>query len=164
MLARRVHLERDRAPVGNPQRRFEAFCEALLQARLHLDAVDDDIDVVLLGLLQLRHIGRLVGRAVDAEAHVALRLHVGEQLAEFALAVAHDRCEHHQPRVGGQRERGVDHLAHALRAQRKVVVGAERRAGARVQQAQVVVDLGDGAHGGARVVRGRLLLDADCRA
>ncbi len=36
-------------------------------------------------------------------------------------------------------------------------------ADAREQQAQVVVDLGDGADGGARVLRGRLLLDGDRR-
>jgi hypothetical protein len=36
-----------------------------------------------------------------------------------------------------------------------------RRAGAGVQQAQVVVDFGDGADGGARVVAGGLLLDGD---
>ena len=137
---------------------------AAAMSGLHLDAVDHDVDVVLLGLLQLRHVGRLDRRAVDAKAHVALRLHVGEQLGELALAVAHHRRQHHQPRVVGQREHRVDHLAHALRLQRQVVVGAERRAGAGVEQAQVVVDLGDRADGRARVVRGRLLLDADRRA
>ena len=86
-----------------------------------------------------------------------------EQLGELALAVAHHRRQHHQPRVLGQREHRVDHLADALRLQRQVVVGAERRAGARVQQAQVVVDLGDRADRRARVVRGGLLLDADRR-
>ena len=38
-----------------------------------------------------------------------------------------------------------------------------RRAGAREEQTQVVVDLGDGADGGARIVSGRLLLDRDRR-
>jgi hypothetical protein len=103
-------------------------------------------------------------RAADAKAHVAARLHVGEQLGELALAVAHHRRQHHQPRVFGQRQHGVDHLAHALRLQRQVVVGAVGRAGARVQQAQVVVDLGDRADRAARVVAGGLLLDADGRA
>ena len=66
-------------------------------------------------------------------------------------------------RSGRQREHLVDHLADGLRLQRVVVVRAARRADARVQQAQVVVDLGDGADGRARVVRGRLLLDRDRR-
>ena len=43
------------------------------------------------------------------------------------------------------------------------VVGAIRLADPREQQAQVVVDLGDGADGRARVVRRRFLLDRDRR-
>ena len=43
-------------------------------------------------------------------------------------------------------------------------VGQWARPGARVEQAEVVVDLGDRADGGARVLRGRLLVDADRRA
>ena len=169
-VARLVHLDREGAAVGDAQRRLEALGQALAQRRagggtrlagLHLDAVDDDVDVVLLGLLELGHVDRVDGPAVDTEAHVALRLHLLEQLDELALAIAHDRREHHQARLGWQRQRRIDHLADALRLQRQAVVRAVRRAGAREQEAQVIVDLGDGADGRARVVRGRLLLDRD---
>ncbi len=61
----------------------------------------------------------------------------------------------------GKREHLVDHLAHGLRREVEAVVRAARDAGARVQQAQVVVDLGDRADGRARVVRGGLLFDRD---
>ena len=47
------------------------------------------------------------------------------------------------------------------RVHRTAVVGAVRHAGAGPEEAQVVVDLGDGADGGARVVAGGLLLDRD---
>ena len=63
----------------------------------------------------------------------------------------------------GKRGHVVDHLRDALRRERHVVLGAERVAHAREEQAQVVVDLGDRADGRARVVRGRLLLDRDRR-
>ena len=43
------------------------------------------------------------------------------------------------------------------------MIGAIGGAGTRVQQAQVVVDLGHRAHGRARIVAGRLLLDRDRR-
>ena len=168
VFPRTVHLQRDGPAVGNAQRRLEAFRQALLQVRLHAQAVHHDIDVVLFVLLQLgqfaglEHLARLAVGA-DAKAHVALRLHVLEQLDELALAVARHRGQHHQPRVGRQRHRRIDHLADTLRLQRQAVVRAEGRAGAGVEQAQVVVDLGDGADGGARVVAGGLLLDADGR-
>ena len=158
---RGTKLDRERPAVGDAQRRLVAFGQPLLDAWLDPDPVDDDVDVVLLRLLQLRHVGRLDRLAVDPEAHVALRLHVGEQVGELALPVAHHRREDHEAGVGGQGERRVDHLADALRLQRQIVVGAVRRAGAGVEQAQVVVDLGDGADGRSRVVRGRLLLDRD---
>ena len=159
-----VELERNRAAVGDAQRGFEALGKALLHIGAYTQPIDDDIDVVLLVLFQLRQLGRLDHRAVDAKAHEALRQHVLEQLGEFALALAHHRREDHQARALGQREHRVDHLADALRLQRKVMIGAIRCSGARIQQAQVVVDLGDGAHRRARIVRGGLLLDADRRA
>ena len=163
MLGARVHLERERAAVGDAQRGLEALGQALARVVARLQAVDHDVDVVLLGLLEHRQVARLDDLAVDAKAHVALRLHVGEQLGELALAVAHHRREHHQLRFFGQREHGVHHLRHGRGGQRQVVVGAVGRAGAGEQQAQVVVDLGDGADGGARVVAGGLLLDGDRR-
>jgi hypothetical protein len=171
MFTAGVHLERNRAPVSNAQRGLEAFSQALLEAAVgidaggsdNLDAIEHHIDVVLLVLLERRQVGRFIGRAVDAKTHIALRLHVGEQLGELALAFAHHRRQHHQPRAFGQRQRGIDHLAHTLSLQCELMVGTEGRAGAGIEQAQVVVDLGDGADGGPRVVRGCLLLDADRR-
>jgi hypothetical protein len=117
---------------------------------------------VLLGLLQRRQAVRLDGGAIDAKAHVAQRLHLREQLGELALLAARHGRQDHQFGVPGQRQRGVHHLADGLHRQRQVVVGAVGRAGAGEQQAQVVVDLGHRAHGGARVVAGGLLLDGDC--
>ncbi|MNS90070.1 hypothetical protein D3C72_1241040 [compost metagenome] len=81
----------------------------------------------------------------------------------LALAVRHHGRQDHQLGVLGQGERGIHHLGDALRLERDVVVRAVGRAGAGEQQAQVVVDLGDRAHGGTRVVAGGLLLDRDGR-
>jgi hypothetical protein len=102
-------------------------------------------------------------RAVDPQAHETLCAQLGEQVELLALAIGHHRGEDHQFRVLGQGQHVIDHLRHAVGFQRQVVVGAVRRAGAGVEQAQVVVDLGDGADGGARVVAGGLLLDRNRR-
>jgi hypothetical protein len=95
---------------------------------LRLEPVDDDIDVVLLVLLQLGQgfgFHHLAGLAVatDAKAHVAARLHVLKQFGELALAVAHHGRQDHQPRVLGQGQHGVHHLADALRLQRQAWSG-----------------------------------------
>src|SRR4029077_1879327 len=54
-------------------------------------------------------------------------------------------------------------LAHRLRGELDPMIGAARNPGTGVQKPQVVVDLGDRAHGRARVVRARLLLDGNRR-
>ena len=64
-------------------------------------------------------------------------------------------------RAFGQLQHLIDHLADGLRRQIDAVIRAARSADARKQQAQVVVDFGDGADRRTRIVRGRLLLDRD---
>src|SRR5205085_12168656 len=63
----------------------------------------------------------------------------------------------------GQRRDLVNDLVGGLRADRDVAGGAVRLAQARVKDAQVVVDFGDGADGRTRALAGGLLLDADGR-
>ena len=167
-----AHLECDGAAFGQTQRILETLRQALLHVGARAQPVDHHVDVVLLGLLELGQVAVLEGLAVDPETHIARSLHLGEQVEKLALLLAcHGRKDHQTCRFGlgarsggtRQREHCIDHLAHGLRLQRQVVIGAERRAGARVQQAQVVVDLGHRADSRTRVVAGRLLLDADGR-
>ena len=147
------------------QRGLERLGQALLDVRrARFSAVDHHLDRVLRVLRRACGSGvELVHLAVDAHAHEALRAQLLEQLGLLALAPDDERREDHQARVLGQRQHVVDHLRHGLRRERDAVVGAVRRADAREQQAQVVVDLGDRADGRARVVAGRLLLDRDRR-
>ena len=65
--------------------------------------------------------------------------------------------------LGRQRQQLVDDLGRRAGGDRAAAQVAALLAGARVEDAQVVVDLGDRADGGARVRRGRLLLDGDGR-
>ncbi|MNY05432.1 hypothetical protein D3C86_1381550 [compost metagenome] len=118
---------------------------------------------MLLLLVELGQFVQLVQLAVDPRTDEALRAQLLEHRQVLALALADHRGEQHQLAAFRQGQHLVDHLADRLRLQRHVVVRAARGADAGVEQAQVVVDLGDRAHGGARVVRGGLLLDGDRR-
>ncbi len=129
----------------------------------HHDAVDHDVDVVGEFLVQRRRVGDLVEFAVDLDALESLLLKVGEFLAVFALAPAHDRREQIKPRALRQRHDAVDHLRDGLALDRQPGGRRVGHADARPQQPHVVVDLGDGADGGARIARGGLLLDGDGR-
>jgi hypothetical protein len=173
MLLLGVHFQRDGTAVGEAQRGFERFGEALLHVGAHFQTVDHDVDRMLVVLLQLRQrvhvvdlrdlfIGGAAARA-HAKADKALRLHFLEQLDVFALAVRHRRRQDHQLGVFRQCERSVDHLRDALCLKRNFVVRAIGCADPREQQTQVVVNLRDGADRGARIVRRGLLFDRNGR-
>ena len=156
-----VHLQHQRAPFGQTQRGLETLRQTLARIGAHLQAVDHHVDIVLLVLGQRRRILAIHGLAVDAEADVAQRLHLRQQIGKLALLAARHRRQQHHARFGRQRQHGIDHLAHGLCLQRQMVIRAMGCAGAGKQQAQVVVDFRHRAHGGARVVAGGFLLDAD---
>jgi len=163
LFAAAVHVQRDGAAFGQLQRGLETLGQALLAFGADAQAVDDHVQVVFLGFLQRGQLLDFLQLAIDPQPHEALRLQAGQFVLEAALAGPRNGRQHGQARLGRPGQHGVDHLADALRLQRQPVVGAVGRAHPCVQQAQVVVDLGDGAHGRARIVARRLLLDGDRR-
>jgi hypothetical protein len=149
----------DEQAAREPERRLDGVREAALDTLPCDETVDDDLDVVLELLLERRGCGELHDTAVDPGPREALGLQLLEEVGVLALAAAHDRCEHLVLGALGQLEQAVDDLLrrlgrHALTAHRAVL-----RACASEQQAQVVVDLGDGADRRPRVAVGRLLVD-----
>ena len=103
--------------------------------------------------------------AIDAHAGEALLRKVGEELRELALAARnygrHDDCA--SAFIGGECKDIVGHLVGRLLLDDAPALRAVRDAHARKQKAQVIVDFSRGAHGGARVFRGGLLVDGDRR-
>ena len=127
----------------------------------NFETVDHHIDVVLFGFLKRRQIFYFISLTIDAKAHITQSLHLLKNFFKFAFAFACNGCHDHESRVFGQLQNGVDHLAHGLRLKRQVVIRAVRGASACKQQAQVVVNFGHGAYGGARVVAGGFLFDGN---
>ena len=149
--------------IGQAQRGLEGFRQAQLQVLAHLDAVHHGLDAVLLAQVQGRRLVQVHHLAVDAGADETLGAQFLQDVHVLALAVLHHRRQQHQPGVRAQGHDLVHHLADGLRLQGGGVLGAARRTDAREQQAQIVVDLGDGADGGTRVVGGGFLLDGNGR-
>src|SRR5439155_68428 len=125
------------------------------------EAVEDVVDRVLALLVELDLLAQLARDAVDAHAREPLALEVEEELLVLALAPAHDRRQHEQPRARRLQQHAVHHLLHGLRRDHLAARRAVRHADAREKHAQVFGDLGDCADGGARILAGRLLLDRD---
>ncbi len=106
---------------------------------------------MLLVASQLDGVGELVQLAVDDGAGEALAGEVGEECVVSALAAPDHRRQHLETGALGQLEHPVDDLLRGLAGDDRAVVRAVRDADAGEQQPEVVVDLGDGADGGARV-------------
>ena len=106
--------------------------------------------------------GRVLDRielAVDPHPSEAGLLPFGEFLAVLALAAAHDRREQVMAAAFAQSHHSVDHLADLLCFDRKPGRGRIGNADARPEQAHVIVDLGDGRDGRARIAARRFLFD-----
>ncbi|MGY3445679.1 hypothetical protein ACVW17_005680 [Bradyrhizobium sp. USDA 4473] len=159
----RVGIFDHRKTLGELQCGLKTFREALGEVGAHHDAVDHDVDVVREFLVEARVFRQLVEGAVDLDTLKALLEIFGELLLVLALAAAHDRRQQIEAGALGERQHAVDHLRDDLALDRQAGGGRIGHADARPQQAHVVVDLGDGADGGARVLRGGLLLDRDRR-
>ena len=145
--------------VGQVQRGLHRIGEPLLGAGLDGQAVHHHLDVVLLLFLQLGWIGQRMHHAIDAHAAVALRVQLLEQVGELALTGAHHRCENLKPGAFGHHQHLVDDLLRRLAGDPLTADRAVRRAGARIEQPQIVVHLGDGPDRRPRVAVGRLLVD-----
>ena len=154
-------------PVGQLQGGLQRVGEPAVDALAHDQAVDDDLDRVLLvagqALGALQELVDVDDLAVDPGAHEALPGEVLEQRLVLALAAAHDRRQHLEPSALGEQEHAIDDLLRRLAAEPGAVLRAVLDADAGVQQPEVVVDLGDRADRRAGVAAGRLLVDRDGR-
>jgi len=128
--------------------------------RLEDDAVDDGFDGVVLALFEAHAFGELGHLAVDAGAE-ALLVEGFELFTELALAAADDGGVDGDAFSGGEGGDALDDLLGGLAGDGAMAVGAVGLAYAGVEEAEVVVDLGDGADSAAGAAAGGFLLDGD---
>ena len=157
----RFLVENHQGTVALLHGRLHAVAQAVEVLFLHFQLVDDHLDVVIFVAIDLHSAFDFLNFAIDADVEIALAPHRLEKLAIVALALSHERGEDVNRLFTIVVE---NHLLHLLLGvfhhflARAVAVG---RAGAGVEQSEIVVDFGGGAHGGARIFVRRFLLDAD---
>ena len=153
--------------VSQLQRRLEAVGQSTLDTLAQHETVDDHLDRVVLvpskGLVLLEELVDVDDVAVDTGTHETLSGEVLEQRLVLALAAAHDRRQDLEAGALVHHQDPVDDLLRGLALKPGAVVDAVLHSDARVQQAQVVVDLGDRADRRARVAAGRFLIDRNGR-
>ena len=151
----------DHDVVGQGQGELDRLGEPPLGPAAHDEPVHHRLDPVVPPPIQLRLVFDRAHLAVDPHARQSPRPERGQLLPELALAAAHDGREDVHPLDRGLAHDRLDDALHRLRRDLPAARRAMRRADVGEQQAQVVVDLGDGADRRARVRPGRALLDGD---
>ena len=156
-----VHEVDHDEPFGERGRRLDRLRQPLPKVCLHHEPVDHHLDRVLELLVELDRLLEQPLLAVHLHAREAVAPQLLEHVLVLALPVADDRRVDREARARLEREHLLDDLVEALAGDRAPADRAVRPAHARVEQAQVVVDLGDRADRRARVPARRLLVDRD---
>ena len=156
-----VLVEQHQQPVALHHSGRHAVAQPLVVLRLHLQLVDDHLDVVVLVAVNLQPGHRLADFAIDADVEVALAAHLLEQLAVVALSAAHQRSEyHHRPPLVLTKDKLDDFLLgvlhHTLAGLVGIGVGSTG-----IEQTEVVIDLGGRTDGGTGIFVCRFLFDGD---
>ncbi len=163
LLRRRVGQVDEQDPLGEPQHRLDRVGHpagvrprvAVVIGLAHDDAVDDDVDRVLVLLVELDVLVEVAQLPVDPDADEARLLRAGEELLVLALAILDERRHEHDPRPLRQRVDLVDHLLDGLALDLAAADRAMHATDASEEEPQVVVDLGDGPDGRPRVLATR---------
>jgi len=155
-------------PAGQAERGLHRVSQPPPRRLLHRQPVHHHLDGVLLVFLQRRQVpGRGLVQPHDYPVHprpgIALDLELTQQFGVLALAPAHHGRKHLEPGALVHFKQPVHDLLRGLPGDRPPADRAVRLAHPRVQQPQVVVDLGDRADGGPWVTAGRLLVDGHRR-
>ncbi len=158
-----VNLLQAHKAIGQTGGRLKALGQTPPQITAHHQTVNHHLNRMALVLLERRRVLNAEHLAIYAHASKALVADVVKHVPLLALAIAHHRGQHHESRTLIKPEHAVGDLFDALPRDLHTALGAMGNADTRVEHAQVVVDLGDRGHRGARVAAGGLLVNRDGR-
>ena len=156
--------------LGQFHRGFDRGGQPALDARLEQQPVHDHFDGVIAPPVERNFLVEVVELLVHAHAHETLARQLLEELAEFTLPPAHDgRQDHDALAIVAVAVVAVFASAMMEATICSVVwreIGRPHRVAVRhadrgVEQAQVIVNFGNGAHRRARAAAGGLLFDGD---
>ena len=151
----------DERSFAERQRLFHRFGQSRPDFGLALEPVDHDFDVVLDAAIEFHIVGQTDDTAIDAGADEAAFEHVFEEVLVFAFLAADYRRQHEETAALLHCQNAGDDLFAGLGGDWAAALRAMPLADAREQDAEIIVDFGDGADGRPRVTAGSLLLNAD---
>ena len=159
----RSHAENVDDAIGQFSRRFQRISQARQDAVLDDQAVDDDVDGMLLVLIQGNIVGQEIDFAVDADADIAVLDQFGQKFLMGPLAAVDDRGHDHDLFAFAEGHDSIGHLLDSLLADGLAAFRAIRFADAGIEQAQVIVDFRNRPDGRPGIAARRLLVDGNSR-
>ena len=151
----------DRKVFAKAKRVFQRIRKTAAEIILDHETVDHGLDAMLELFVERGNLGKVIHLAVYAHANVSFTPQLVEHLLMLALAAADAGRHDLNARSIRKRHDAIDHLIDGLTLDDTAADGTVRRAAARVEQAQIVVDLRHRADGRTRIVARTLLVDGD---
>jgi hypothetical protein len=148
-------------PLRDLERRLDRIGQSTAVGGADHQPVYHHRDVVILAPIEGWHLVQIVGVAIDPDSYETALADFVEQFPELPLTAPHQRGQHLDPSLLRPTQNRIGDLGRAGALDGTAVVGTMRDTDPGPKQTQIVVDLGDGPHGRAGIVAGRLLLDGD---
>ena len=158
-LARSCFKNRD--TISEVERCAQAIRKACFHAFADHDPVDHNVDVMAEFLVKRGRLVELIEFSVNLYTLKALFAQLKKLFLILSLTVTNDRGEQVAARALFHRHDPIHHILHLLRLDGQACGGRVRRACARKEKTQVIINLGDRAHGRARVFACGLLLNGN---
>src|SRR5581483_8645932 len=138
--------------------------KTVFDARLHQQPVNYNFNGVILALVETDLVFQVDQYAVDAGAGEAVLRQLFHFLFEHAFAAAHDGREDHDAIFRRELHDALHDLFGRLAGDFASALWTMRHSNRGIEQAQIVVDLSDGSHGGAGATASGFLLDRNAWA
>ena len=154
----RLHNEMS---VGNGKRVFHRIGKARLHSLAQNQAVHNNFNVVFLVFIQHDLLGKVIEVSVHPDANIAAFFCVGKHFFVHTFLRADDGGEDDKTRTLRQGKDAVNDLIGGLLTDLLAANRAMRNADARIEQSEIIVNLGDRSHRGTRVFGGGFLVDGN---
>ena len=158
-----VHNRNQHDTFGELDGLFDGGFETFFDVLLDHQAVDNDLDRVILLPVEFDRLIEIVEHTINAAAHVSGLRQGLELLFELAFAAPHDGREDHHALAILQCLHVTDDLIRSLFGDRLFTLITVRDSNRGEEQPQIVVDFRDGAYSRTRAARRSFLFDGNGR-
>ena len=149
--------------AGKAQSRFRGICETPPDAVLDGDAVHDDFNGVLFVFVERDFLCKVIDQSVHTGTDITGALRVFQNLPVLALLAAYHRCQQGEPGPLRKLHQPVHDLIHSLLSDFTAALRAVRNSDARIQEAEIVINLCHRPNRGAGVLRRGFLVNGNGR-